>query len=534
MADFYYVKKYASPRTAWLSGIVAQPGTWPGLVAFPCGDPRLVLLPSPSRPLLDPARLDLAALLDEAAGLDLRSVGAAAQPKRGRARPAQEKEAKEAPNAKRGRTEQKEKGGERHADLEDRKWESDQREATLHEWAKRQAEEEERLSQLDSLLLQRAETMRGREEQLSARERTVAMAEENVRQAAEEIVQLKQQLQEANQQIGDLTCRLATNKEQLSARERTVVTAEENARQAAEEIAQLKPQLQNANKQIGDLTRRLATKKEKLTKARAEAKRQQQRKEEEAKRQQKKEKEEKLRKEERRQKEEKEDRKRAKRKIKEVVRKLQGAADAGRPPASPRGRGLSVLSSLMLPPLKLARRLSLWPAGASVAPVPQEDGNRDAAREEEASQILDWLMIGGQFAATAPELRRTGVTHVLNCSEKVPFQTSVQTCNMPVFLEDEADEELSRVLETAVTFLDEVRQRGGRCLVNCRKGKSRSVSIVLAYLVLRQGCSLQEAWHLVKTQRAVARPNSGFRRQLRQMEVCQRGRSSMAVADFDA
>ncbi|CAE7290438.1 MKP1, partial [Symbiodinium microadriaticum] len=213
--------------------------------------------------------------------------------------------------------------------------------------------------------------------------------------------------------------------------------------------------------------------------------------------------------------------------ITEIVTKLQGSGASSSAEALP----------LSKTP-KLARLRSwLWPASSGVAVADGSLGNGnndDAARKEVASPILHWLLIGGKFAATAPELRRTQVTHVLNCSERVPFQTSVQTCNMPVFLEDEPDEELSRVLETAVTFLDEVQHRGGRCLVNCRKGMSRSVSIVLAYLILRQDLSLRAAWELVKTQRPVALPNTGFRRQLLQLELAKRGSSSMVAADFNA
>eukprot|EP00439_Symbiodinium_sp_Y106_P078074 s2013_g16.t3 len=302
----------------------------------------------------------------------------------------------------------------------------------------------------------------------------------------------------------------------------------------------------------------LAHAQEKLKKARSEAAKRRKR-EEEQEKLQKEEKRKKQEAKEKRQKEErrKEEKARTKRKITEIVTKLQGASSSA-----------DALLPLSKTP-KLAHRLLswLWPSGSGVAVADGSlgNGNDDAARTEVASPILHWLLIGGKFAATAPELRRTEVTHVLNCSERVPFQTSVQTCNMPVFLEDEPDEELSRVLETAVNFLDEavgtelkdwrasiqgqqshghatietfmihsVQHHGGRCLVNCRKGMSRSVSIVLAYLILRQDLSLRAAWELVKTQRPVALPNTGFRRQLRQLELAKRGSSSMVAADFNA
>ena len=54
-------------------------------------------------------------------------------------------------------------------------------------------------------------------------------------------------------------------------------------------------------------------------------------------------------------------------------------------------------------------------------------------------------------------------------------------------------------------------------LVHCVAGVSRSATLCLAYLT-RYYCSLEEAWHHVKTIRPWVRPNYSFMEQLVQWE----------------
>lgn len=58
----------------------------------------------------------------------------------------------------------------------------------------------------------------------------------------------------------------------------------------------------------------------------------------------------------------------------------------------------------------------------------------------------------------------------------------------------------------------------GRVLVHCLYGVSRSVTCVLAYLMIKQGLTLKEAVRQVVQRRAIARPNDGFLYQLLALE----------------
>eukprot|EP00008_Paramoeba_atlantica_P005094 CAMPEP_0201481686 /NCGR_PEP_ID=MMETSP0151_2-20130828/5955_1 /ASSEMBLY_ACC=CAM_ASM_000257 /TAXON_ID=200890 /ORGANISM="Paramoeba atlantica, Strain 621/1 / CCAP 1560/9" /LENGTH=115 /DNA_ID=CAMNT_0047864011 /DNA_START=217 /DNA_END=564 /DNA_ORIENTATION=- len=66
-------------------------------------------------------------------------------------------------------------------------------------------------------------------------------------------------------------------------------------------------------------------------------------------------------------------------------------------------------------------------------------------------------------------------------------------------------------------FIDRGIESGG-VLVHCMKGKSRSASMVLAYLMRENGWSLKETLDYVQEKRPLVQPNEGFLEQLRQFE----------------
>ena len=58
----------------------------------------------------------------------------------------------------------------------------------------------------------------------------------------------------------------------------------------------------------------------------------------------------------------------------------------------------------------------------------------------------------------------------------------------------------------------------GKVLVHCVMGRSRSASLVLAYLMMEQGLSVVGAIEHVRQRRCIL-PNHGFLRQLRALDI---------------
>ncbi|CAM9461390.1 unnamed protein product [Lampetra planeri] len=72
---------------------------------------------------------------------------------------------------------------------------------------------------------------------------------------------------------------------------------------------------------------------------------------------------------------------------------------------------------------------------------------------------------------------------------------------------------------SAIQFHRSERRRGGRVLVFCQAGVSRSATICLAYLMWRSRMRLEEAFAFLKGRRSVVSPNLGFMGQLLQFEA---------------
>lgn len=156
----------------------------------------------------------------------------------------------------------------------------------------------------------------------------------------------------------------------------------------------------------------------------------------------------------------------------------------------------------------------------------------DAASTERPSQITDYLYIGGALAARSTyTLQHLGITHVLClCANEIGQSESQQPClfdyrNFSINDDDNAD--ISDVFQDATDFIDYVEHLHGKVLVHCFEGKSRSATVVLAYLMLRKKCTLLEAWNMLKKVHRRAHPNDGFAKVLLDLDKKLHGKISM-------
>eukprot|EP00434_Breviolum_minutum_P029090 symbB.v1.2.025730.t1/scaffold2516.1/size77141/5 len=153
---------------------------------------------------------------------------------------------------------------------------------------------------------------------------------------------------------------------------------------------------------------------------------------------------------------------------------------------------------------------------------------------EDASEVKDgWLFLSGQLAASNLGcLQRLGITHVLNCCERIPckFKGRLKYKVIPVM--DTKSSDIRAYIPDAVEFIDEVLAGNGKVLVHCMVGASRSVSLVLAWLVAHCRIPLKQAFQLVRSKRHQARPNRSFCEQLMNFEEETLGSKSATLADF--
>nr|XP_025041495.1 dual specificity phosphatase 28 isoform X2 [Pelodiscus sinensis] len=128
----------------------------------------------------------------------------------------------------------------------------------------------------------------------------------------------------------------------------------------------------------------------------------------------------------------------------------------------------------------------------------------------------------GQHRATWPHLHMgTGggwATAFRSCFRQQPFPGlhQVRSLRIPVF--DDPVEDLYKYFEQCSNAIEDTARSGGKCLVYCKNGRSRSAAICMAYLMRHQNLTLQDAFETVKTARPGVEPNAGFWSQLQRYE----------------
>lgn len=152
-----------------------------------------------------------------------------------------------------------------------------------------------------------------------------------------------------------------------------------------------------------------------------------------------------------------------------------------------------------------------------------KDKGMGALKHEE----LDWIWIGdAEDARDHAALRKNNVRYIMNCT---PLRSNGGVANFherdPNFdycrlaMGDNATEDLTSRFEIAWAFFEKARIReDGGVLVHCQQGVSRSVSMVLSYLMKYYRMNFNDALALAKTARSQANPNEGFSAQLRELD----------------
>lgn len=136
-------------------------------------------------------------------------------------------------------------------------------------------------------------------------------------------------------------------------------------------------------------------------------------------------------------------------------------------------------------------------------------------------QILPHLYLGCRKVATClPGLRQCGVTHILNVTSSIPneFQDLEGFVYKQIAVEDNLDVDMQQHLSGAFQFIEEARECGHKVLVHCHAGKSRSVTIVLAYLMKFYAYTLDSAVEYVERRKSDISPNLSFMGQLLEFE----------------
>lgn len=148
---------------------------------------------------------------------------------------------------------------------------------------------------------------------------------------------------------------------------------------------------------------------------------------------------------------------------------------------------------------------------------------------ESPARVLPYLLVGGrEDAEDLPRLLQLGVTHVLNAAASLDAAHAAHFLYLKLELDDDDDEDVASAFAAAIAFIADAKAGGGLVLVHCVAGMSRSVALVIAWLLFAERMNLRAALDLVRERRPIALPNPGFRLALARYEVQLAGATSVA------
>ncbi|GAA5973698.1 hypothetical protein JCM11641_005085 [Rhodosporidiobolus odoratus] len=138
----------------------------------------------------------------------------------------------------------------------------------------------------------------------------------------------------------------------------------------------------------------------------------------------------------------------------------------------------------------------------------------------EAQEILPGLYVGPfQPSWKLGILQSLGITHIFCIAEtreqhlfkaKFPGQFVYHIQE----IRDADDQNLIRIFPDARQFIDSALTAGGRVLVHCGDGISRSPAIVTAYVMIKTGLTHEDAFQFVQARRFCVAPRTEFIHQL--------------------
>lgn len=131
------------------------------------------------------------------------------------------------------------------------------------------------------------------------------------------------------------------------------------------------------------------------------------------------------------------------------------------------------------------------------------------------------LVTSGLYIGTAADLNDrqaladAGVTHILSVDSvnpQVPADSGFCTKWLQVL--DEATSDLLSHLDECFLFIQAAVAEGGAALVHCQAGRSRSATVVTAFLMKKDHLSFTEAYDKLKKLKPDVQVNPGFEEQL--------------------
>ena len=133
----------------------------------------------------------------------------------------------------------------------------------------------------------------------------------------------------------------------------------------------------------------------------------------------------------------------------------------------------------------------------------------------EAHEIFDKVFIGSIDSVYDIEiLRKHGINNIISViSDFIPPYPE-DFNYLVVNALDTHNTDLTNVFETTNEFIEKSLDNNESILIHCYAGRSRSVSVLIAYIIYKFGMDYENSLNAIKYKRNFVEPNEKFREQL--------------------
>lgn len=134
----------------------------------------------------------------------------------------------------------------------------------------------------------------------------------------------------------------------------------------------------------------------------------------------------------------------------------------------------------------------------------------------EIDKITSKIFLGNEETQKRKALLKAlGITNILIVAEELRINFKDDFIYKKLEVQDTPWENIAKFFDETFDFVEEAK---GNVYIHCAAGVSRSASVVIAYVMRKEGKTLEEALEFVKGRRYAVNPNDGFRKQLKEYE----------------
>lgn len=185
-------------------------------------------------------------------------------------------------------------------------------------------------------------------------------------------------------------------------------------------------------------------------------------------------------------------------------------------------------------------RPPLIKTASELAPPPYYPRESTASERDILVEVSEALFISSyRSAGDAEKVNCHGITHIISIGSEFENDARIDGIEYKIKdIDDDPDEasfiSMSESLFEYAAYIDCAISSGGRVLVHCAAGASRSPTVVLAYLLIKKRWTLRSAFGHLHQVRPCIWPNIEFLRALIDLERKLHGASTIDIDEYNA